>query len=111
MPRKFHLCIFMSMNQNLIRAALVVNGCGSPSSAQFIMGNETVETCAGIFVDTGNSDDRTATYPDANFTYTICRTIRDAVSVSFVAFGLQTNEPEQQRLCSSTTVRMPGPPR
>ena len=87
----------MSMNQNLIRAALalvVSLAAVAPSSAQFfIMGNETVETCAGIFVDAGNSDDGTGNpYPDANFTYTICPdNPGDAVSVSFVAFGLQTN--------------------
>jgi len=87
----------MSMNQNLIRAALalvVSLAVVAPSSAQFfIMGNETVETCAGIFVDAGNSDDGTGNpYPDANFTYTICPdNPGDAVSVSFVAFGLQTN--------------------
>ena len=87
----------MSMNQNLIRAALILVvslAAVVPSSAQFfIMGNETVETCAGIFVDAGNSDDGTGNpYPDANFTYTICPdNPGDAVSVSFVAFGLQTN--------------------
>ena len=87
----------MSMNQNLIRAALtlvVSLAAVAPSSAQFfIMGNETVETCVGIFVDAGNTDDGTGNpYPDANFTYTICPdNPGDAVSVSFVAFGLQTN--------------------
>ncbi len=87
----------MSMNQNLIRVVLILAigfAFSSDSLAQFfIMGNETVETCVGIFVDAGNSDDGTGNpYPDENFTYTICPdNPGDAVSVSFVAFGLQTN--------------------
>ena len=68
-------------------------GTASMQAQFFIMGDETVETCAGIFVDAGNTDDGTGNpYPDANYTYTICPdNPGDAVSVSFVAFGLQTN--------------------
>ena len=89
----------MSMNQNLIRAVLILAvGMASVSNAFaqgfFVMGNETVETCAGTFMDAGN-DPTNGTgnpYPDENFTYTICPdNPDDAVSVSFVAFGLQTN--------------------
>ena len=60
------------------------------------MGNETVETCVGIFVDAGNSTTDGNPYPDANFTYTICPTtggrrkkLRPLVS---------TNPTKQQRL-------------
>ena len=89
----------MSMNQNLIRAVLIlVVGMASISDASaqgfFIMGDETVETCGGTFMDAGN-DPTNGTgnpYPDENYTYTICPdNPDDAVSVSFVAFGLQTN--------------------
>ena len=87
----------MSMSQNLIRAVLILVvslGTAVQSAAQFfIMADETVETCTGIFVDAGNTEDGTGNpYPDQNFTYTICPdNPGDAVSVSFVAFGLQTN--------------------
>lgn len=59
----------------------------------FIMSDGTAETCTGIFVDAGNDDSGVGNpYPDANFTYTLCPdNPGDAVSVSFVAFGLQTN--------------------
>lgn len=62
-------------------------------SQVFIMANETAETCTGSFVDAGNSADGTGNpYPDENFTYTLCPdNPGDAVSVEFVAFGLQTN--------------------
>ena len=87
----------MSMIRNqILRACFALFLLAGPASMHaqfFIMGDETVETCAGIFVDAGNSDDGTGNpYPDANYTYTICPdNPGDAVSVSFVAFGLQTN--------------------
>ena len=62
-------------------------------SQVFIMANETAETCTGTFVDAGNAEDGTGNpYPDENFTYTLCpNNPGDAVSVQFVAFGLETN--------------------
>ena len=87
----------MNMLCNLKRCFLlmtVLTGWVLQSNAQFfIMGNETVETCTGTFVDAGNGEDGTGNpYPDENFTYTLCPdNPGDAVSVSFVAFGLQTN--------------------
>ncbi len=87
----------MRMIRNQILRAFftlfLVMGAGAMQAQFFIMGDETVETCAGIFVDAGNSEDGTGNpYPDENFTYTICPdNPGDAVSVSFVAFGLQTN--------------------
>lgn len=87
----------MKMFCNLKRCFLlttVLTGWALQSNAQFfIMGNETVETCTGTFVDAGNGADGTGNpYPDENFTYTLCPdNPGDAVSVSFVAFGLQTN--------------------
>jgi len=89
----------MSMNQNLIRAVLILvvgmaSMCEAFAQGFFIMGDETVETCGGTFMDAGN-DPTNGTgnpYPDENYTYTICPdNPDDAVSVSFVAFGLQTN--------------------
>ena len=87
----------MNSNRSLLGSLLAVVSMlliSTVSNAQFfIMGDETVDTCTGIFVDAGNSEDGTGNpYPDANFTYTICPdNPGDAVSVEFVAFGLQTN--------------------
>ena len=59
----------------------------------FIMSDGTENTCTGIFVDAGNTDAGVGNpYPDENFTYTLCPdNPGDAVSVDFLAFGLQTN--------------------
>ena len=89
----------MSMNQKPDSCCPDPDGRGafvSDAFAQgfFIMGDETVETCGGTFMDAGN-DPTNGTgnpYPNENYTYTICPdNPDDAVSVSFVAFGLQTN--------------------
>ena len=73
--------------------ALLIGLSFSSQAQFFIMGNETEETCVGTFVDAGNQEDGTGNpYPDENFTYTLCPdNPGDAVSVSFAAFGLETN--------------------
>jgi gliding motility-associated-like protein len=62
-------------------------------SQVYVISNEETETCSGVFVDAGNTIDGVGNpYPDENFTYTMCPdNPGDAISVSFVAFGLQTN--------------------
>ena len=59
----------------------------------FVISNDESQTCSGVFVDAGNTIDGVGNpYPDENFTYTLCPdNPGDAVSVAFVAFGLQTN--------------------
>lgn len=73
--------------------AFILISAADCASQVYVLSNGEVETCAGVFVDAGNSEDGTGNpYPDENFTYTICPdTPGDAVSVAFVAFGLQTN--------------------
>lgn len=59
----------------------------------FVMTDGQVETCGGTFVDAGNTADGVGNpYPDQNLTFTICPdNPDDAVSLNFLAFGLQTN--------------------
>ena len=80
-----------SLVWTLLLVVFLVGFCSNDAHSQvFAMSDGEVETCAGVFLDAGAGEG--APYPDANFTYTICPdTPGDAVSVAFVAFGLQTN--------------------
>ena len=86
----------MTQNRHFLKYWFVIpflGVCTRVDAQFFIMSNGTENTCTGIFVDAGNDDGGTGNpYPDENFTYTLCPdNPGDAVSVDFVAFGLQTN--------------------
>jgi gliding motility-associated-like protein len=89
-PRKRIICQFPVA---LILMLFSLSLANQVRGQVFVISNDDVETCAGVFVDAGNTVDGVGNpYPDANFTYTLCPdNPGDAASVSFVAFGLQTN--------------------